>query len=100
VPRESALESWAVAWARYRGMVVAKLSGLDGVPDRIFFVYGGRPVVIEFKKVGKRGRKLQAETQPWYVARLTELGYKVSYCDTKQKFLELMDEARGRDVGS
>jgi hypothetical protein len=89
--RESALEAWAVAWARFRGMVVAKLTGLDGVPDRIFFAPGGRPVIVEFKRVGKHGKRLQAETQPWYLATLTAAGYRVFVVDTKEQFLEVME---------
>lgn len=88
--RESALESWAVSWARFRGIIVAKLKDLDGIPDRIFFVPGGAPIIVEFKAEGKVGGGLQEETQPWYLAKLKEYGYKVCYCETKDEFRQLM----------
>lgn len=88
--RESPLESWAVSWARFRGIVVAKLTSADGIPDRIFFVPGGKPVVVEFKAKGKKGERSRAVTQPWYQKRLTELGYEVRSCDTKEQFRLVM----------
>jgi hypothetical protein len=88
--RESALETRAVAWARFRLIIVAKMTGVDGIPDRIFFVPGGIPVIIEFKKKGKRGKKLQEKTQPWYVAELLKAGYKTYFCETWEQFLEIM----------
>lgn len=96
--RESTLEAWAVKWARARDIVVAKLTGCDGVPDRIFFVPGGAPVVGEFKAEGKRGRKLQELTQPWYLAKLQADGYKAYCWDTKEKFLETMKELNNTEV--
>ena len=90
--RESVLEQWAVKWARVRGIVVAKLTGLDGVPDRIFFPPGGSPVIGEFKREGKTGKALQAATQPWYLARLRADGYEAHRWDTREAFLETMKE--------
>lgn len=83
--RESALESWAVKYARARGVVVAKLTQLDGVPDRIFFIPGGRPLIIEFKACGEK----PGELQQWYLKKLADDGYRVAWCDTKEKFLVL-----------
>jgi hypothetical protein len=82
--RESALESKAVKYARSRGVVVAKLTQLDGVPDRIFFVPGGRPLIIEFKARGEKPEELQA----WYLQNLKEDGYRAVFVDTWEKFLE------------
>lgn len=90
--RESALEAWACSWARFRGIVVAKLTEVAGIPDRIFFVPGSSPIIIEFKKTGKRGEGLQLETQPWYQMALKKAGYRVFYCDTKEEFREIMKE--------
>jgi hypothetical protein len=90
--RESALEQWACSWARFRGIVAAKLSEVDGIPDRIFFVPGGSPVIVEFKKVGKKGKGLQGATQPWYRAALLAAGYRTYHCDTKDEFREIMKE--------
>lgn len=88
--REGPLEAWAVSYARFRGIVVAKLKECDGIPDRIFFMPGGHPIVVEFKQQGKRGKDLQAETQPWYIKTLAAAGYTVCYCETKDQFRELM----------
>ena len=88
--RESALEAWCVKWARIRGIIVAKLTQVDGIPDRIFFVLGGSPVIIEFKKKGKLGKGLQEHTQPWYLKTLLAAGYRTYICDTKKQFLEIM----------
>jgi len=86
--RESALESWAVKYARSRDVTVAKLTQLDGVPDRIFFVPGGKPLIVEFKARGEKPGELQS----WYLQKLKEDGYRVAWCDTKEKFLELMEK--------
>jgi hypothetical protein len=86
--RESALERKAVKYARSRGVVVAKLTRLDGVPDRIFFVPGGKPLIIEFKARGEK----PGEAQSWYLQKLKEDGYRVAWCDTKEKFLVLMEK--------
>ena len=86
--RESALEARAVKYARSKGVVVAKLEKLDGVPDRIFFVPGGRPLVVEFKARGLRPEELQS----WYIQKLTADGYRVVSCDTWEKFLVLMEK--------
>jgi hypothetical protein len=85
--RESPLEATAVKWARARNIVVAKLTEVVGIPDRIFFVPGGRPVVIEFKAAKKKPAALQA----YYLETLKAAGYYAAYCDTKEKFLALME---------
>jgi hypothetical protein len=84
--RESPLESNACSWARARGVLVAKLTELNGVPDRIFFPPGGKPIIIEFKAEEEAPEELQS----WYLKTLKKMGYRVAYCDTKEKFLWLM----------
>ena len=86
--RESALEQWAVKYARSRGVVVAKMTLCNGVPDRIFFVPGGRPLIIEFKARGKE----PSETQAWYLDALTASGYVCCWCNTREEFLELWNK--------
>jgi hypothetical protein len=90
--RESPLEAWCVAWARFRGVVVVKMTGCDGIPDRIFFVPGGSPVIGEFKAKGKKGGGLQKATQPWYLDKLRADGYEAYCWDTKEAFLAVMKE--------
>ena len=86
--RESALESKAVKYARSHGVVVAKLTQLDGVPDRIFFVPGGKPLIVEFKARGEK----PGELQQWYLKKLKEDGYRAVFVETWEQFLELMEK--------
>lgn len=84
--RESVLESFACKWARIRDIVVAKMTEVVGIPDRIFFVPGGKPIIIEFKAEDEVPREAQA----WYIETMKTAGYRVFHCDTKEKFLKLM----------
>ena len=86
--RESALESWAVKWARDHGVQVGKLTECIGLPDRIFFVPGGKPLILEFKDPGGKGAPSPA--QEWHVAKLVEHGYAATFCDSKEEFMRLM----------
>lgn len=86
--REKALESRCVAWARDRGVQVGKLSECVGLPDRIFFVPGGRPLVPEFKDPGGQGEPSPA--QIWHIKRLREQGYEASLVEDWDAFLALM----------
>ena len=86
--RESTLESWAVKQCRDRGIVVAKMTECVGIPDRIFFLPGGTPEIVEFKADGEVPEALQS----WYLTTLRKAGYHVSYCDTKEKFIALMNK--------
>ena len=85
--RESALEAWCVKTARLRGIVTAKMTLCDGIPDRIFFIAGGSPLIVEFKAAGLAPEELQN----WYLKTLTAAGYKAVHCDTKEKFIELLE---------
>jgi hypothetical protein len=60
-PKESKLERDCVAWARDRGILVTKndTRANKGVPDRVFWLPGGRSLVVEFKAPGKRPTALQ-----------------------------------------
>ena len=85
--REPALEAKAVNWARHvKKMVTAKLMKLAGVPDRVFFIPGGRPLIVEFKAKGEEPEEIQA----WYLHKLAQDGYNVAYVDSWESFLTLM----------
>ncbi len=84
--RESTLERWCVKWARARGIQVGKLTECVGLPDRIFFVPGGRPLVPEFKDP----RGAPSPAQIWHIQRLRESGYAAPLLDTREKFLSEM----------
>ncbi len=87
--RESPLEAWCVKWARARGIVVAKLAQVDGIPDRIFFVPGGRPLLIEFKA---KDEEVTEWYQLYYLKTLRAAGYDTHQCNSKEQFLKLMEK--------
>ena len=73
---ESKIEAAAVALAmEHLGIKGSKLSvlGDTGYPDRIFWVPGGRPLLIEFKRPGEEPTPKQAHIHE----ELRKLGYGV-----------------------
>lgn len=86
--KESALEQWCVKWARSRQIVVAKLTEVSGIPDRVFFIPGGKPLIVEFKKRAEKPDPLQ----DWYLKRLLDDGYHVGWCEARDGFLAEMKE--------
>jgi len=79
-----------VKWARAHGVQVSKNTECVGIPDRTFFLPGGRPLVPEFKDPGGDGDTSPA--QDWHLARLRAQGYDAPVVDSKEKFLALMKE--------
>ena len=53
------------------------LRGNNGWPDRLFFIPGGRPFLIEFKREGEEPEPLQAHRHQF----LKDLGYDVEVHD-------------------
>ncbi len=51
--------------------------GQRGFPDRIFWIPGGKPLLIEFKRPGEEPRKLQSHIHKM----LSMLGYSVEVHD-------------------
>ena len=76
---EKEVEKEVVAWWTKRGGLQIKLNilGRRGWPDRIFFPVGGKPVLIEFKRVNEDARALQAYVHGELRAR----GYGVYICE-------------------
>jgi hypothetical protein len=87
--RESPLEARCVKWARWKGAVVAKLTGCAGVPDRIFFLPGGAALIVEFKAEDEAPEELQS----WYLKTLRKHGFTVAHCDTWEGFQEIWKRA-------
>lgn len=56
----------------------------SGYPDRMFFIPGGLPFLIEFKKPGKRLEKKQSHVHD----QLKADGYDVEWHDTKDGALK------------
>lgn len=49
-----------------------------GYPDRLFWIPGGMPLLVEFKRPGERPRPKQEHV----IAELRRLGYDVVICDS------------------
>lgn len=92
--RESKIESWCVAWARARGIVTAKQTSPVGIPDRVFYLPGGRPLVVEFKRPKKASRKHE-EVQAWHRNTLRQAGYTCAHIDDENAFLSVACDVMG-----
>jgi|SRR6267378_11218 len=69
--------------------VKMKFAGVVGYPDRQFFIPGGRPLFIEFKRPGeplRAGQKI-------IIRRLRYYGYQVEICDTVNEAIEFIKVA-------
>lgn len=62
--------------------------GLDGVPDRIVLLPGGKMAFIELKSLGKKLRPLQAKRKK----QLEELGFLVYCIDNEEQIGGILDE--------
>lgn len=74
--RESSIEKAVVNKAAAYGILSVKL-GLEGWPDRIFWLPGGRPFLIEFKRPGETPDPLQLRR----IDILRQLGYQTEVYD-------------------
>ena len=87
---EKAVEQWAVdyAWNTYGwDAVKMNLLGRRGEPDRLFLIHGGRPLYVEFKRLGLKPTKLQAHR----ISELRGWGYDVETCDNRESAKDLID---------
>jgi hypothetical protein len=62
--------------------------GVDGWPDRIFFVRGGAPLIIEFKAPGER----LEPRQQYRAQQLRSWGYDTRACDDVEKAMGMLRE--------
>ena len=83
--REREVEAALVKAVKARGGICPKWvsPGLDGVPDRIVLLPGGKVGFVELKAPGEKPRKLQIAR----MGQLERLGYKCFVCDR----VELID---------
>jgi hypothetical protein len=90
--RESKIERDAVnlVW-EHLGIVGSKLvtPGDTGYPDRIFWIPGGRPLLIEFKRPGEEPKP----KQEYIHAQLKKLGYQVEVHDNAIRAFSAVIEA-------
>lgn len=62
-----------------------------GYPDRIFWLPGGKPVLIEFKRPGGK----ISPKQQYQIDRLKKLGYIVEVCYSEEEAYKKVKEAMG-----
>lgn len=88
--RERQIEQHLVAAVRKRNGLCPKWGspGLDGVPDRIILLPGGRVAFAELKATGKTLRTQQRYRK----AQLERLGFKVYVIDSKEQIGGVLDE--------
>ena len=86
---------------KHLGIKGSKLTviGDTAFPDRIFWIPGGKPLLIEFKRPGEAPRPKQLHNHAW----LRRLGYDVQVHDNEaqafQAVVDLVEEKQLSDEG-
>lgn len=88
--KEKNIESRLVRAVRSMGGLCPKWvsPGLDGVPDRIILLPGGRMAFAELKAPGKKPRPLQEKR----IGQLRRLGFPVYVIDSAEQIGGVLDE--------
>lgn len=88
--RESYIEKRLMQEVKKRGGLAMKFvsPGLDGVPDRIVLLPGGRIAFVEVKAPGQKMRPLQLRRKE----QLSDLGFKVYILDSIEMIGGIIDE--------
>ena len=88
--REKSIESKLAAEVRNHGGLAPKFvsPGLDGVPDRLILLPGGKAAFAELKAPGKTLRPLQAVRK----RQLEKLGFRVFVIDNIDQIGGVLDE--------
>lgn len=88
--REKSIESKLTAEVRRLGGLAPKFvsPGLDGVPDRLILLPGGKVAFAELKGPGKTLRPLQAVRK----RQLEALGFRVFVIDSIEQIGGVLDE--------
>ena len=88
--REKAIEAKLVQAAKSMGGLAPKFTspGLDGVPDRLVLLPGGKMVFIELKAPGKTLRPLQVRRK----SQLESLGFLVYCIDRPEQIGGILSE--------
>ncbi len=80
---KAGVEEPVCRWADRNGIMHRKLNGFgrNGWPDREFYLPGGKPLLIEFKRPGEGLAPLQEKT----IAELRKIGYDIEVHDDKDE---------------
>ena len=91
--RETAVEKHLNVEAKKRGGMSVKFvsPGLDGVPDRLVLLPGGKLAFVELKAPSKKMRPLQVHRAKQLIA----LGFRVYCADRKEMIGGILDEIQG-----
>lgn len=90
---ESKVESALSEKTKRRGGVALKFlsPGMNGVPDRIVLLPGGKMAFVELKAPGEKPRPLQKKR----MRDLERLGFKCYVADNKEMIGGILDEIQG-----
>jgi hypothetical protein len=85
---EKKIESKVVKEAKKLGILTIKLTpqGETGYPDRMFFIEGGSPLLIEFKRKGCKPNP----KQEYIINQLQERGYHVKWFDNAEEAIKAL----------
>ncbi len=88
--KEKDIEQALIIQVRHRGGLCPKWvsPGLDGVPDRLILLPGGRMAFAELKAPGKKPRPLQK----CRMEQLRALGFQVYVIDNTEQIGGVLDE--------
>lgn len=95
--REKQMEQKLVKAVKLAGGICPKLvsPGMDGMPDRIVLLPGGRISFVEVKAPGKKPRPLQEARH----GMLRRLGFKVYVLYDAERIEEIIKETGGGEGG-
>ena len=87
-PLEKTIEAAVLRWTRGHGITDTKMNTLGRAswPDRCFWLPPGKPLFIEFKRLGELPTPAQADIHKL----LRGLGYEVAVHDTAEDALALI----------
>jgi hypothetical protein len=87
---ESDIERPVCGWARDHGLLHRKLNGEGNRhwPDQEFFIPGGRPLLVEFKRPGEK----PSQAQRYVIRQLQERGYDVRWTDNKHAAIQWLKD--------
>lgn len=88
--REKLTEKILTVQARKRGVIALKFTspGMDGMPDRLVLMPGGRMAFVEVKAPGRKPRPLQESRH----SMLRRLGFRVYVLDSREQIGGILDE--------